>query len=75
MPGLVLDFGLARAYAGESAVGSGPGLSQSPTLAHTGTQAGVILGTAAYMSPSRRAASRSTSAAASGPSVLCSTRC
>ena len=26
-------------------------LSQSPTLAHTGTVAGVILGTAAYMSP------------------------
>jgi Tol biopolymer transport system component len=47
----VLDFGLAKAYAGESASGSGPELSQSPTLAHTGTQAGVILGTAAYMSP------------------------
>ena len=47
----VLDFGLAKAYAGESAAGSGPDLSQSPTLAHTGTQAGVILGTAAYMSP------------------------
>jgi len=46
----VLDFGLAKAYAGEAA-GSSPGLSQSPTLAHTGTQAGVILGTAAYMSP------------------------
>ena len=26
-------------------------LSQSPTLAHTGTLAGVILGTAAYMAP------------------------
>jgi len=47
----VLDFGLAKAYAGESATGSGADLSQSPTLAHTGTQAGVILGTAAYMSP------------------------
>jgi serine/threonine protein kinase len=47
----VLDFGLAKAYAGESTSGSGADLSQSPTLAHTGTQAGVILGTAAYMSP------------------------
>jgi serine/threonine-protein kinase len=46
----VLDFGLAKAYAGE-AVGSNADLSRSPTLARTGTQAGVILGTAAYMSP------------------------
>ncbi len=48
----VLDFGLATAFTGE-----GPGaaasadLSQSPTLARTGTAAGIILGTAAYMSP------------------------
>ena len=47
----VLDFGLAKAYAGEAASGSSADLSQSPTLAHSGTQAGVILGTAAYMSP------------------------
>jgi Tol biopolymer transport system component len=49
----VLDFGLAKAWAGEaSGVGSAPSaLSQSPTLANTGTVAGVILGTAAYMSP------------------------
>jgi len=49
----VLDFGLAKAWAGDPASGSSAGsdLSQSPTLAHTGTQAGVILGTAAYMSP------------------------
>jgi len=49
----VLDFGLAKAWAGELS-GSGSGsdaLSQSPTLARTGTVAGVILGTAAYMSP------------------------
>ena len=26
-------------------------MSQSPTLAHSGTQAGIILGTAAYISP------------------------
>jgi len=47
----VLDFGLAKAYAMDPTSGSAPDLSQSPTLAHTGTQAGIILGTAAYMSP------------------------
>ena len=49
----VLDFGLAKAWAGEAGDGSSANamLSQSPTLAHTGTVAGVILGTAAYMSP------------------------
>jgi Tol biopolymer transport system component len=47
----VLDFGLAKAWAAEAPSGSPGDLSQSPTLAHPGTQAGVILGTAAYMSP------------------------
>jgi eukaryotic-like serine/threonine-protein kinase len=48
----VLDFGLAKAWSNDaSAVTSGMDLSQSPTLAHTGTAAGLILGTAAYMSP------------------------
>ncbi len=47
----VLDFGLAKAYAAEAMSGSAPDLSQSPTLAHTGTAAGLILGTAAYISP------------------------
>ena len=46
----VLDFGLAKAF--EPAAISGPSsLSLSPTLTSAGTQAGVILGTAAYMSP------------------------
>ena len=44
----VLDFGLAKALAAE---GSGPDLSKSPTMTAGGTIAGVILGTAAYMSP------------------------
>jgi len=45
----VLDFGLAKAFgAGPSA---GMDLSQSPTVTTGGTQQGVILGTAAYMSP------------------------
>ena len=49
----VLDFGLAKAWSGDLATGSSSSseLSQSPTLAHTGTEAGLILGTAAYMSP------------------------
>ena len=48
----VLDFGLAKAWTGDGAgVTSSADLSQSPTLAQTGTAAGLILGTAAYMSP------------------------
>ncbi len=47
----VLDFGLAKAMgpSGESA--SNPNVSHSPTLTHHGTSAGMIIGTAAYMSP------------------------
>ncbi|HLE71285.1 MAG TPA: protein kinase [Vicinamibacteria bacterium] len=46
----ILDFGLAKAYEGDvGQAGSDP--SQSPTMARHGTEAGVILGTAAYMSP------------------------
>ena len=45
----VLDFGLARYEAGDS--NSSIDLTASPTLAYAGTQAGIILGTAAYMSP------------------------
>jgi len=43
----VLDFGLAKAY--DTAPGSDPSTSQTVTSA--GTMAGLILGTAAYMSP------------------------
>ncbi len=44
----VLDFGLAKALEGAPA---DPALSQSPTIITGGTIQGVILGTAAYMSP------------------------
>ena len=47
----VLDFGLAKALVGAPASGSGVSASLSPTMTSAGTQAGMILGTAAYMSP------------------------
>ncbi len=48
----VLDFGLAKGGGARSASGSDPNLSASPTMtAIAGTEMGVILGTAAYMSP------------------------
>ena len=48
----VLDFGLAKALSPEpGAGGSGANLSLSPTMTSAGTVAGVILGTASYMSP------------------------
>ena len=47
----VLDFGLAKAYTGDTGTGGVSSDSQSPTLAQSGTAVGVILGTAAYMSP------------------------
>ena len=46
----VLDFGLAKAL-GAGAGTSGAGPSMSPTVTSVGSVAGVILGTAAYMSP------------------------
>src|SRR5204862_1928924 len=44
----VLDFGLAKAMEREQA---SPVLSNSPTLIGMASNAGIILGTAAYMSP------------------------
>jgi serine/threonine protein kinase len=44
----ILDFGLAKALSGETQAGD---LSQSPTITDAMTQPGIVLGTAAYMSP------------------------
>jgi serine/threonine protein kinase len=44
----VLDFGLAKAIEGDAA---SIDISTSPTMSRMATQAGVLLGTAAYMSP------------------------
>ncbi len=46
----VLDFGLAKVLEADAAGGS-PDMSLSPTLTTAATRAGVIMGTAAYMSP------------------------
>ena len=44
----ILDFGLAKALEGDAASAN---ISSSPTITHMATQAGMFLGTAAYMSP------------------------
>jgi Protein kinase domain/WD40-like Beta Propeller Repeat len=44
----VLDFGLAKAFAGDA---TNEDIGNSPTLSMAATMQGVILGTAAYMSP------------------------
>ncbi len=45
----ILDFGLAKAYEREGVTDGA--ISQSPTMSRQMTEAGVIFGTAAYMSP------------------------
>jgi eukaryotic-like serine/threonine-protein kinase len=44
----ILDFGLAKALEGDAA---SMDISSSPTITRMATQAGIVLGTAAYMSP------------------------
>jgi len=47
----VLDFGLAKAMEGTSGDAIGAELSNSPTMSRHMTEAGMVMGTAAYMSP------------------------
>ena len=47
----VLDFGLAKAAAGDSTALGSSDSDSAPTMTHAATIAGMILGTAAYMSP------------------------
>src|SRR5262245_32275659 len=47
----ILDFGLAKALQGDIGSSSGIDMTRSPTLSVAATQAGMILGTASYMSP------------------------
>ncbi len=44
----VLDFGLAKAFSDD---GSSQDIANSPTMSGAATMQGMILGTAAYMSP------------------------
>ena len=70
----VLDFGLAKAFQPDA---SDVSASMSPTISLTAaaTQMGMVIGTAAYMAPSRRRGRRLTSARTCGRSARCSTRC
>ncbi len=69
----VLDFGLAKALEGEA---SDADLSQSPMMtAVAGTRAGVILGTAGYMSPEQARGKAVDKRPTSGRSGACSTSC
>ncbi len=49
----VLDFGLGKTLEGEGSLGGGSSAppANSPTMTHAATMAGMILGTAGYMSP------------------------
>ena len=74
----VLDFGLAKlAEASPGTSGCPAALSMSPTITSPAmmTGVGMILGTAAYMSPSRRRDDLRISGSTSGRSAACSTRC
>ena len=68
----ILDFGLAKAIEGEVTLTD---ISTSPTISHMATQAGIILGTAAYMSPEQAKGKPVDRRADSGRLGAFSTRC
>ena len=65
----ILDFGLAKALAGEAIAQA---LSQLPTLTRDATETGVLLGTAPYMSPEQARERPLISELTSGRSVAAS---
>jgi len=72
----ILDFGLAKAVQGSAAPASaGEAAENSPTLTIGITQAGTILGTAAYRSSEQARGKTPTAAPTSGRSAQLSTNC
>jgi len=71
----VLDFGLATVASASGESEAEARATDSPTLTMGATEPGVILGTAAYMSPEQAAASGSISGPISGRSAWCCGRC
>ena len=67
----VLDFGLAKALDARATTGPSPPAVTTPAM----TEAGIVLGTAAYMSPEQARGKPVDRAPTSGRSAACCTRC